>query len=208
MTTTLDIPTTAGPDLSLARLHAMRGGYLLRASASRSSSGRRCPARTTCRCTKASPSACSPRCPCWRSSACATPSRCSRSCCSRPYGSCCGSVSWRSPHPRLASPDRSYAAPAPVPLGGSGAGRLSLRFHHSGSGRGRSGVVPDGNGGCGRAGSEHDHHPRSPALPPPLARHAPSTAVSTAASPPSRSTAPSTSSSSPSSRGATPGPPS
>lgn len=29
MTTTLDIPTTAGPDLSLARLHAMRGGYLL-----------------------------------------------------------------------------------------------------------------------------------------------------------------------------------
>jgi hypothetical protein len=29
MPTTVDVPTTTGPDLSLARLHAMRGGYLL-----------------------------------------------------------------------------------------------------------------------------------------------------------------------------------
>jgi hypothetical protein len=28
-TTTLEIPTTTGPELSLPRLHAMRGGYLL-----------------------------------------------------------------------------------------------------------------------------------------------------------------------------------
>ena len=29
MTSTLDVPRTAGPALSLVRLHAMRGGYLL-----------------------------------------------------------------------------------------------------------------------------------------------------------------------------------
>ena len=209
MTTTLDIPTTAGPDLSLARLHAMRGGYLLMGvglalvkwpklpSARAQPAGvRRCHPLPAHRDVLAGvPRPALPRQdapgPAVRGPMEAAVVRC------RGAHLTPGSRRLTGRTPRRAPSRWAGRGPVVSPRASTTQGRVEIR----------TGVVPDGNGGCGRAGSEHDHHPRSPALPPPLA-HAPSTAVSTAASPPWRSTAPSTSSSSPSSRGATSGPPS